>query len=254
MVVELDRNPMPAGETTWLRTTVTNVGQGDLIWFHDGCSIPVGVSGTMPGTRWREGLPFTASDYLDPKTRLLFAGGKGEVGIGFYPKGYPTNTEISCADIGISDRLAPGEQLPMRHRWDGTARLRMGLPPSGPVTLDVWAGYFWRPGRQPKDIADAVIRFTMPAWIVDGRDPTLLDPGEIVDAAFADPAFVTWYRTADAGNIEAFWYDDELGAWEIGAVDYDTKTLHLAQVDPRTGAVLGYLDRRWDPKRDGYPG
>jgi hypothetical protein len=53
--IELDRNPMPAGEPTWVATTVTNIGDDDLIWLHGGCAISVGVNGRMNGRRWSFG-------------------------------------------------------------------------------------------------------------------------------------------------------------------------------------------------------
>ena len=41
--VELQRNPLPAGEPSWVKVRVTNEGQTDVTWFHDGCATPVGV-------------------------------------------------------------------------------------------------------------------------------------------------------------------------------------------------------------------
>lgn len=55
--VELERNPMPAGEPTLIRTTVKNVGKDDLRWSHDGCAIAVGVWGEMVDVAWRPGEP-----------------------------------------------------------------------------------------------------------------------------------------------------------------------------------------------------
>ena len=40
VTIELERNPMPAGEPTWVTTTVTNTGRDDVIWLHGACAHP----------------------------------------------------------------------------------------------------------------------------------------------------------------------------------------------------------------------
>ena len=45
------------------------------------------------------------------------------------------------------------------------------------------------------------------------------------------------------GKTWVIWYDDAAGIWEVGAFVSDSATLQVAQVDPRTGAVLGYVER-----------
>ncbi|HTG42261.1 MAG TPA: hypothetical protein VK697_11680, partial [Methylomirabilota bacterium] len=44
VTIEFDRNPMPAGEPTWVTTTVTNTGADDLIWLHGSCTHPTTVT------------------------------------------------------------------------------------------------------------------------------------------------------------------------------------------------------------------
>ena len=43
--VELQRNPLPAGEPSWVKVRVTNKGRTNVTWFHDGCAEPVWVHG-----------------------------------------------------------------------------------------------------------------------------------------------------------------------------------------------------------------
>jgi hypothetical protein len=253
--VTLGRNPMPAGQTTWLRARVTNTGRRDLLWFHDGCAIPVHVSGVLDGQEWRPGLPYEDSVF-DYKNRVLWTGGSGAIWISFVPEGFSTRSQIGCADIGITDRIRPGASIRMRARWDGSAYFRKGLPPSGPVTLQAFFGYFKHAGAQPhRPLLERVLRMPFRAWIVDGRDPALLHPGEVVDAALADEGFTAWLATAHIGDAssEVFWFEPRTQLWEIGGLDYRSESIHLAQLDPRTGAIVATIDRPWDPKRDGYP-
>ena len=42
VTVTLQRNPLPAGELSWVKTKVENIGDTNVTWFHGGCATPVG--------------------------------------------------------------------------------------------------------------------------------------------------------------------------------------------------------------------
>ena len=43
--IELQRNPLPVGEVSWVKVSVTNRGRSNLTWMHDGCANIAGVGG-----------------------------------------------------------------------------------------------------------------------------------------------------------------------------------------------------------------
>lgn len=258
VTITLERNPMPAGEETWLTTQVLNTGEDDLVWFHDGCAITVGVEGAMQEARWRPGLgqEGVAGDFkrMTMSRQSLEA---GIVRIRFVPQNFIRKGRYGCADLGISETILPGEAIGQRARWDGQADLRLGPAPSGRVELHAVAGYFWRErDGEPEDIPEeGSIRLRHQAWIADGRDRTLLDPPEVIDAALADPAFVEWLAKKDlgSGHDPVLWLDAEADLWEVGLLEYDVRRFHVALVHPRTGEVVKTIERPWDPDVDGYP-
>jgi hypothetical protein len=63
VTIELERNPMPAGEPTWIDKTITNTGLDPVIYYP--CGDSVSVSGLIPGLPWRPGrdLPEPAKNW-----------------------------------------------------------------------------------------------------------------------------------------------------------------------------------------------
>ena len=248
---------MPAGEPTWARVEVLNTGRDDLIWFHDGCAIAVGLRGEMTEARWRPGVPqsvpaaaFKTAALEDQNLQ------DGTVHINFVPERFIRIGHYACADVGLSDRIAPGRAIRQRARWDGYAGLHLGPPPSGRVQLIGWAGYYWRArAGQPANIGRAVVKFEHEAWIVDGKDPLPLDPAEVVDAAVRDSRLLAELSARDIrdGHAPILWFDPKAGMWQVGILSYGRERLYLALVDPATGDVSDFVQRRWDPERDGYP-
>lgn len=250
-----DANPLTGGEPTWVTTEVRNVGTDPVIWFHDGCAIAVDVRGQMPDVRWRPGREQSgiAADFkrLALEQQSL---DQGVVHIAFIPERFIGAGRYGCDDVGITDRIAPGEAIRQRSQWDGMVQLRLGVPPSGAVDLIGRAGYYWREGEgEPATIADKVIELHLDAQIAGGRDRSLLDPPEAVDAALADHAFREWLadRVIGDGNTPVVWFEPETNAWQIGLLDYGARRFHLVSVDPRSGSVVGTAERPWDPAVDG---
>lgn len=256
VIVALDENPLHAGKPTWATATVTNIGKGDLIWFHDGCAIPVGVSGPMDGARWRAGIEQEGSlkkfkEYAVGKTTDL------TIHIYFTPEPYIGKGAIGCIDVGIADRIKPGARIHQRLQWNGQAHLLNGPPPSGPVRLMATFEYYWRATNgEPANILDQKITVTLDSWVVDGRTD-LLDLPEIVDAALALPEFADFVRARQIGdaNEPVIRFDDKMDLWTVGLIEYsgDVSRLHYALVEPQTGRVQAIGDRDWDFTTEGNP-
>jgi hypothetical protein len=260
--LELERNPMPAGESTTLTAVVRNLGTDVVTWFHDGCAITVNTWGEM-ASGWRLGTEHQGVGATFKGRVLYYSAGPtpmpGPI-INFVPERHAGRGSFGCADIGLSDRIRPGEAITQRYVWEGQAGLRWGPPPSGPVTLTGTFAYYWRGRDEPEDLDldNRKIAVPLDAWIAGGADETLLSPPEVVDAALADPAFLRYLGTQDLGNgrDEILWYRPELGVWQVGVLAWyeaATPQMHLVHVDPRTGEVLETVDRPWDERMDGFP-
>ena len=162
-----------------------------------------------------------------------------------------------CADLGIYETVKAGEEVGQTLWWTGYADVRHGLPPTGPVTIDALAEFFWR-GREPKRILNARTSFELEAWVVDGMAAGRLAPTEIADAALADPGFAAYIETQELrnGRDEVLWYDPTGDLWEVGVLPWhETKPprIHGVLVDPESGEILGTLDRPWDQERGRLP-
>ena len=259
VTVTLQRNPMPAGELSWVRTTVTNVGDTAATWFHDGCATPVTVSGTFD-VDWRDGArqEGQAGAFKDAVLGKDF--GEAEYDppfISFVPKEALARGSYGCADIGIGETLAPGKSLKATRWWSGLDAATKSPPPGGPLTLDIWAGFFWH-GDEPADIPDAHLDLTLEAWVTDGWSPSRPSPREIVDSAITDAFFVGYLETQDvlSGREVILWYDAGGDRWEVGVMPwYETEPprIHGVLVDAATGVVIGPLDRAWNKDVDGFP-
>jgi hypothetical protein len=256
--INLARNPLPLGKSTSAEMIVTNTGPDDLIWFHDGCAILAHLAGSMQTERWRFGAvqvdpqKVMFKRYLVGTRRLDGA----PISIRFVPKKYLNAGSIICADIGLGDSIQPGESMREKVIWDGTALLRLGLPPPGQVNLVATFASYWRKSEGPPDEGPGKrIDVPIDAWITGERDDRLLHPGEVVDAALSSAEFSSWLATVKIadGNEPVLWFDRAAGLWDVGNLDYGTEQFHFARVDPVSGAIVDTLDRAWDYAVDGQP-
>lgn len=257
----LDRNPMPAGEPTWIHVEVKNTGSDDLIWFHDGCAMPVRVWGQMDA-RWREGLPMSGDagrfkryalglsiDRPGPPSLFLSFTKEEHIGLG----------GVGCADVGLSDTLEPEQTIERRLQWNGLVHPRLDPAPAGPIQLVGTFAHYWRAARgEPANLADQTIEVTLDAWIEPGKPPTQLDPPEVVDIALMDPAFAARFATKDFANGVEEWvrYLPTLDRWQVGALEWNTSMgprLNYLVIHPVTGEVEDRVDRPWIQETDGWP-
>jgi hypothetical protein len=257
--IELQRNPLPAGEPSWIKATVSNDGTTDVTWFHDGCANPVGTSGVshvpwrMGVTHAEQGEMFKAyglggwlRDPPDPHASFSFVR-EERMHVG----------RTGCADIGISDIIEPGDSITETRWWSGFADPTRALPLAGAATIRGYAGYYWR-GDEPEDITSQAIGLELDARIIGDEGAERLSPAEAVDAALADPEFLAYLDTQDLGNGRAHivWYDAAHDRWEIGVMPWyedEPPRIHGVLVDAVTGAILGPLDRPWDQDVDPFP-
>ena len=257
--IELQRNPLPAGEPSWVKVRVTNKGRTDVTWFHDGCAQPVGVNGVSevawPMGEEHQGRAGRFKTYAlgghilappDPHGVLSFVR-KARLHAG--PAG--------CADVGITDTIEPGETLRATRWWSGFTDPHRALPAAGPVKLRGFAAYYWR-GKEPTDITDHAIELELDAWIISDAAGDRLSPALAIDAALSDPNFAAYVKTQAIANgrAEIAWYDADRDLWEIGVMPwYETEPprIHGVLVDAVTGRILGSLDRPWDQDVDPFP-
>jgi hypothetical protein len=256
--VELERNPMPAGEVTRVTTVVKNLEDRPLHWLSDGCAIPVSVAG-VAAQDWPKGEkhPPQAQLFkdlvLDRAFRLQpFVGPVAD----FVPLKWLGKGTFGCADVGIDHTIAPHGSVREVQAWDGQAALRFGPFPAGPVELQGRFGSYWRGREMPEQARH--LGYTLEAWVTGGPGDDWLGPVGIVDAALGDQAFLDYLADQDltSGRDEILWYRPELDVWEVGVLawyDAPTPQMHLLHVDPRTGEVLRTVDRPWDQRLDGFP-
>lgn len=257
--VELQRNPLPAGEPSWIKVLVTNAGRTDVTWYHDGCANPVPVYATS-GVAWPMGEQH--AEHLEMFKTYALGGHIAEAPdphgwLAFVRKEDLHSGSPGCADLGIGETLKPGETVRATRWWSGFTDVNRALPMAGPATIRAEAAYFWR-GKEPSDIPKQVIKLKLDAWIVDDGAADRLSPAQAVDAALADPDFAAYVRTQAIANgrAEIAWYDRDRDLWEIGIMPwYETEPprIHGVLVDAVTGAILGPLDRPWDRDVDPFP-
>ena len=253
--IELQRNPLPAGQRSWVRIFVTNRGTSNLKWLHDGCADLAGVGG-YSSVEWPMGRDHEGTEE-EFKTRALggivFSKPEARAYIGFVPEDRLGKGGYGCVDMGFEETLKPGETRRQTRWWSGFDSQNRSLPPAGPVDLMVSAGSYFR-GSTPDNVPEVSIRFMLPAWVTTPEGPQL-SPAEIVDAALSDGDFAAFVRTQDLGNgREAIaWYRPAENVWEVALlIWYPTAHIRGVQVDP-TGNVLEAFDRPWDQETDGFP-
>ncbi|MEO5966175.1 MAG: hypothetical protein ABIR11_11970 [Candidatus Limnocylindrales bacterium] len=257
--VELQRNPLPAGELSWVKVTVTNRGTGNVTWFHDGCAQLASVYGASV-VAWPMGGLHTGQAAMFKTYALgghIALAPDAHAAIDFVRKDQLSTGALGCADIGMSDTIGPGKHRQQTMWWSGSTTLTRAVPPSGPVTITAYAGYYWRGSKEPSDIVSRAIDLELDAWII-GDAPAPLSPAQAVDAALADPAFAAYLETQTLANgrAEIAWFDAARKVWEIGVMPWyesDPPRIHGVIVDGVTGRIIGPLDRAWDQDTDPFP-
>ena len=260
--IELQHNPLVAGEPSWVRVTVANTGKDVVTWFHDGCALAAWVHGESQ-VAWAEGQQLSAQARMFKQYALGAYNGQPvpPAAIRYVPREMLGAGSYGCADIGMSDRIKPGAKLRQTLWWSGYADVNRTLPPNGPMSIKATAAYYWRGTREPDDIPEQALDLHIDVWVVGGTGGTggdRLSPAQVVDAAVADAGFAAYLETQElaSGREAIAWYDAEAGVWEVGVMPwYETQPprIHGVLVDPVTGAVLGKLDRPWDEEADGFP-
>lgn len=258
VTVELERNPLPAGEPTIATTTVTNIGPDDMIWFHGGCAVTVGVSGSMADRHWRP-----VPNRRDGKARQFEANAeddlglsKGTIPIDFVPPRNVGKGPILCTLEGISERVAPGNSIVQQLVWGGVAGSRFAPPPSGLVNFTASFGDYWRASTgEPEDITKQTITLPFDAWI-DSSEPDRLEPAEAIDRALDDPRLLALLAALQLRNANAptIRFDQPTNTWQVGLVDMgEPPVVHLVVVDATTGELVGWIERDWDFAKEGNP-
>ncbi len=257
--IELERNPLPAGQVSWVKASVTNEGRTDVTWFHDGCAEPVSVHGVSQ-VAWPMGEEHQGQAGMFKTYALggsIAAAPDPHGMLSFVEKERISTGSTGCADIGISETIKPGKSVKTIRWWSGFTDPQRALPAAGPTTIQGFAGYYWR-GKEPTDITDHVIKLELDAWIISDTAGARLSPAQAVDAGLADATFATYLDTQAIANgrAEIAWYDADQNLWEIGVMPwYETEPprIHGVLVDAVTGTIIGPLDRPWDEKVDPFP-
>lgn len=257
--IELQRNPLPATEASWIKVTVTNEGPDDVTWFHDGCALLAFVHGTAT-TAWQMGIE-QVDQAAKFKTYVLgghiVAEPSAFASLSFVPESRLGKGSYGCADVGMADTIAPGRSKEQTLWWSGFTDLHQGPPPGGPATIFAYGAYYSR-GTSPGPGAGHVFELEIDTWITGDDATARLSPAQVVDAALADPAFATYLATQSIANGRAViaWYDDDRDLWEVGVMPWHETTpprIHGVLVDAVTGAIIGPLDRDWDQDVDLFP-
>src|SRR5262245_20210126 len=200
--VEIERNPLPAGERTAATTTVTNIGADDLIWFHDGCARTVSVYGTMADRQWRavdhhhEGRAGEFQATLTDDLGLA----DPSIPVSFVPPEDLGKGPIICTLEGITERVAPGASIVQQLVFGGVAGSRFAPLPPGRAHFNATFGSYWRATTgEPADISDAVIEFPFDAWI-ESSEPERLEPAEVIDRALEEPRLLALLDARELRN------------------------------------------------------
>ncbi|HSL33543.1 MAG TPA: hypothetical protein VK871_07825 [Candidatus Limnocylindrales bacterium] len=99
LTIELERNPLPAGEPTWLTTTVANTGPDELRWITDACDIDVSVCVADPDFgEWLLQRPFR--DGVDWYIRYVADEDAWQVSIQAWPNP-PARLAVIDAQTGL---------------------------------------------------------------------------------------------------------------------------------------------------------
>jgi hypothetical protein len=254
LTIELERNPMPAGEVTWITKTIENVGEAPIQYFP--CGEAMTVTGELRDRPWRSGaaVPNPAGAWKKYLLQQLDGRG-GKRRILFLPAGL-TGSSSGCGDVLHIVILAPGKALRERSRWDGLSFRRLAPPPTTKVDL-VGSFEYAHAARADVEAPRLEIAIHLDTWI-DGRPEAYLDPGEVADIALRDPRLTALLAARDLNNANegVLIFDPGSGTYQVGMLEsgsLDPAQAHLLAIDAVTGEVLGWVERDWDYKVDDFP-
>jgi hypothetical protein len=254
LTLELERNPMPAGEVTWVTKTIENVGKSPIQYFP--CGEAMTVTGELQDHPWRSGaaLPDPAGAWKKYFLRQLDVWGAKRK-VFFLPAGL-TGSSSGCGDIAYVEILAPGKALRERSRWDGLSFRRLAPPPTTKVDL-VGSFEYAHAARPDIEAPRLEIAIHLDTWI-NGRPVAYLDPGEVADIALRDPRLTALLTARDLNNANegVLIFDPASGTYQVGMLEsgsLDPAQAHLLAIDAVTGEVLRWVERDWDYRVDDYP-
>jgi hypothetical protein len=253
--IELDRNPMPAGEPTWITMTITNTGGDAVVYVPCGEIVSVSASGVGPPWRPGRSLPDPAMTW---KSYLLDHQGLTTENryVLFFVAG-ETGASSGCGDVAHVTALAAGRTVRERQRWDGFAFRQLAPPPT--ARIELLATFEFDRGdplaeHPPEDRHRLEVH--LETWIA-GLPDQFLDPAEAVDIALSDPRLTAILASRDLrnGNEGVARFDPTMGVYQIGMLesgDLPVARAHLVLVDARTGEIVGFVERDWSYELDGY--
>ena len=252
LTIELERNPMPAGEVTWVTKTIENMGKDPIQYFP--CGEAMSVSGQLRDGLWRPGAqPSNPKEVW--KKYLLDHVSDGTRRVFFLPDG-ATGSSSGCGDIGYVEILAPGKALRERSRWDGLTFRRLAPPPTSETDL-VGSFAYAHAARVDVEAPRLEVDIHLETWI-EGRPEAFLDPGEVADIALQDPRLTAILAARDLrnGNEGALIFDPVSVTYQVGILEsgnLPVSRAHLLTVDAVTGVIKGWVERDWDYAVDDYP-
>jgi hypothetical protein len=254
--IELERNPMPAGEPTWVTSTVTNTGKDPVVYMP--CGEAVNVGAAIVGPPWRHGQALSNPAMAWKEYLLSHQGLDGDDRSLFFFAEGQTGASSGCGDIAHVKSLAPGATFRDRARWDGFAFRRLAPPPT--ARIDLVGKFEFDRGdllaeHPPED--RHLLEAHLETWI-EGLPDAFLDPAEAVDIALTEPRLTELLATRDLhnGNEGVALFDPKTGLYQIGMLESGSLPVsraHLVLVDARTGEIVGFVERDWDYDVDGYP-
>ena len=258
MRLTLAQDVLVAGKPAWITTTVRNTGDTPVRWTSDGCGISVLLQGKMVGQKWRPGSPLDVASIeaaggtreADPVWRAKNWGESSRrMWFAFEPKWMVERGSGGCADVAIGRRLAPGEVVKQRLRWNGQVAETLGPPPDGTARIIGTFGY----ERRGDDRRRIALDLEVP--VAGGRDPGWLHPREAVEAALTDPEFSDLIDPIRIGYESSTYllHDAARDAWIVGLCgwfDDEHVWWKAAVVDPATGALAEIIDGPGDSTCD----
>ena len=252
--IELERNPMPAGEVTWVTKTIENVGEDPIQYFP--CGEAMSVIGQLRDRPWRSGAELPNLEAVWKKyllDQLTVQDGRRQVL--FLPAGL-TGSSSGCGDIAFVEILAPGKALRERSRWDGLTFRRLAPPPTSTIDL-VGSFAYAHAARVDVEAPRLEIDVHLEAWI-DGRPDAYLEPGEVADVALRDPRLTATLAARDLhnGNEGVLIFDPVSAKYQVGMLESGNLPVaraHLLTIDAVTGEIEGWVERDWDYAVDDFP-
>jgi hypothetical protein len=254
ITIELERNPMPAGEVTWVTKTIANMGEDPIQYFP--CGEAMSVIGQLRDRPWRSGgrLPNPEAEWKKYLLQQLDVR-DGRRQVVFLPAGL-TGSSSGCGDIAYVEILAPGKALRERSRWDGLTFRRLAPPPTSIFDL-VGSFAYAHAARVDVEAPKLEIDVHLEAWI-DGRRDAYLDPGEVADVALRDARLTAILAARDLhnGNEGVLIFDPVSATYQVGMLEsgnLPVSRAHLLTIDAVTGEIEGWVERDWDYAVDDFP-